>query len=213
MAKCGLCHETGVSVAHVRDCYAGAGFTGRVEQTDHAAGRVAAPVEGAGVRTASAKQVAFVTKLMQERHPEADWQAAADIVIAAGGAAVSKAIDALLATPKPKAAARPPAAFTPPRNAPVEMGMYRKADGTMYRVYPARAGGHLLAKKLTTTPDGFEFQYAGAAQRFVSADERMTLEEAKAFGHQFGICCVCAALLTDPVSVEAGIGPICGGRV
>lgn len=97
----------------------------------------------------------------------------------------------------------------------LEVGMYRTQDGTMYRVYPARADRtRLLAKSLVA--DGFggwSFEYAGMAQRFVTAADRMTLEEAKAFGTEFGVCCVCAALLTDPESVAKGIGPVCEGRV
>lgn len=99
----------------------------------------------------------------------------------------------------------------------IEVGMYRKADGRMFRVYPARNGGHLLTKELVPgampTETGYGFEYRGAAGRFVSACERMTLDEAKAWGAQYGTCCVCAAFLTDPTSVAAGIGPICGGRV
>lgn len=96
----------------------------------------------------------------------------------------------------------------------LELGMYRKADGTMYRVYPARQSDRILAKRLVSDGEGgWTFEYAGMASRFVKADERMTLEEAKAWGATFGTCCVCAALLTDPESVANGIGPICGSRV
>lgn len=103
---------------------------------------------------------------------------------------------------------------------PLEIGMYRKTDGRMFRVYPARNGGHLLCKELV--PDSepgwskdckWSFEYRGAAHRFVSANERMTLEEAKRFGHDFGVCCCCGALLTDPDSVARGIGPVCASKV
>lgn len=33
-----------------------------------------------------------------------------------------------------------------------------------------------------------------------------------AYGKQTGKCCICARELTDPASVEAGIGPICAGN-
>lgn len=42
--------------------------------------------------------------------------------------------------------------------------------------------------------------------------DTMTLEEAKQFGALYGVCMVCGRTLTDPKSVEAGIGPICAGR-
>jgi hypothetical protein len=38
------------------------------------------------------------------------------------------------------------------------------------------------------------------------------LGEAKAFGLQAGSCCICSRELTDPASVEAGIGPICAAK-
>lgn len=40
-----------------------------------------------------------------------------------------------------------------------------------------------------------------------------TLEEAKAYGRRTGRCMVCGRKLTHPTSVEAGIGPICAGRL
>lgn len=33
-----------------------------------------------------------------------------------------------------------------------------------------------------------------------------------AYGKQTGKCCICARELTDPASVEAGIGPICASN-
>jgi hypothetical protein len=38
-------------------------------------------------------------------------------------------------------------------------------------------------------------------------------QAAIAYGKEFGICCVCNRTLTDPVSVEQGIGPICADRM
>lgn len=175
------------------------------------------------VRLASDKQMAFLKRLMAERDyyslVEADrakWDAvAAGKVPTAKGA--SEFIDTLTGT-----AYAPKPANTDDQGATLELGMYRKADGTLYRVYPGRESGRLLAKRLVLV-EGYDFdihgkkaasfEYAGMASRFVTADERMSLEEAKAFGHQFGICCVCGALLTDPESVERGIGPVCGSRV
>lgn len=37
-------------------------------------------------------------------------------------------------------------------------------------------------------------------------------EAAKAYGRATGTCSCCGRTLTDPVSIEAGIGPICAGR-
>lgn len=98
---------------------------------------------------------------------------------------------------------------------PVELreGMYRGRNGAPVRVYRAKAG-HLLAQEVVGTEDGgYEFNYLGAAVRFVDPRNRMTLDEAKAFGRQTGYCGICSRELTDPTSVAAGIGPICSGKV
>lgn len=94
-----------------------------------------------------------------------------------------------------------------------EVGMYRK-DGVVYRVKKARGSGNLYAMRYC--PDvigGDRFVYVAGAVRRLSATDRLTLEEAKAIGHQYGQCCVCGADLSDPKSVEAGIGPVCAKKV
>lgn len=104
----------------------------------------------------------------------------------------------------------------------LEPGMYRTADGTIYKVYPAQNGGHLLAKRVELIEDWtFETHgknkanlvYAGAAGRFVTAADRMSLDEAKDYGRAYAFCCVCGAYLENEESVALGIGPVCGGRV
>lgn len=86
----------------------------------------------------------------------------------------------------------------------LDAGMYSR-NGTPFRVYPARNGGHLLAQSMI---DG-KWVYMGAASRFVTADMKMSLEEAREYGLQTGVCICCARVLTDPESVERGIGPVC----
>lgn len=104
-----------------------------------------------------------------------------------------------------------------------EVGMYRNAAGDIFKVQRSRTSGGLYAKALTpiggrrlTEEDevvGFEFTYAGGAIRTLRASDRMSLEDAKAFGIRYGICCVCGITLKDATSVALGIGPVCGGRV
>jgi hypothetical protein len=38
------------------------------------------------------------------------------------------------------------------------------------------------------------------------------LGEAKRYGKLSGTCCVCSRMLTDPASIDAGIGPICASK-
>lgn len=100
----------------------------------------------------------------------------------------------------------------------LESGMYKVGD-TIYKVYKAVHGsGKMCAKELVVIEfDDAEadvsFEYRGLAERFVSAADRMSLEDAKKFGAIYGVCCVCAATLTDETSIAEGIGPVCGKRV
>jgi hypothetical protein len=95
-----------------------------------------------------------------------------------------------------------------------EIGLYRAADGTVYKVQTARQSGHLYAKRLTVFGQGSAtFEFEQGAIRKLRPQDRMTAEDAAAFGHQFGVCAVCGAALTDPESVERGIGPVCATRV
>jgi len=102
-----------------------------------------------------------------------------------------------------------PATPKAPKAVEVTEGMYRTADGTVFKVQRAVNGsGRLYAKRLTE--DGFE--YAQGAVYRLTADEKMTLDEAKAWGVLYGTCCVCGRTLTDETSIEQGIGPVCAGK-
>lgn len=98
------------------------------------------------------------------------------------------------------------------KTAPTDLseGFYRSGNGDIYQVVQARHGSHLLAKILDQETGKFE--YAGAAKRFVKADQRLTLEQAQEYGKQTGRCLVCSRVLTNKVSVAEGIGPVCRGR-
>ena len=60
-------------------------------------------------------------------------------------------------------------------------------------------------------PEETHWDYIGRAGEFelLSESTLMSLKEAKKFGQLYGVCCVCGAVLTDEVSIERGIGPIC----
>lgn len=89
----------------------------------------------------------------------------------------------------------------------LDEGMYRMNDD-IFKVYRTQAG-HLATKQLTE--DGFE--YTGRKPlHSLTAEHRMTLDEAKAYGKVTGTCCNCGRTLTNEDSIEAGIGPICAGK-
>lgn len=99
----------------------------------------------------------------------------------------------------------------PRAQAPVEIteGVYRHAD-TYARVKRAVHGsGNLYATVLRAG----SWEYAPGLVRRLTMADRLTLEEAKAYGHLYGQCIVCGRTLTDEKSIEAGIGPICAGRL
>lgn len=111
--------------------------------------------------------------------------------------------------------------FKTPTHA-IEDGMYQDPNsGTIWKVQYNKATGdgrHLYAKRLHVEQIAenewhCHFAYEGGAIRDIKPEWRMTLEQAKTFGALYGVCCVCGRTLTDEVSIEEGIGPICGGRL
>jgi hypothetical protein len=117
-------------------------------------------------------------------------------------------INRLLASPRKTTTATPR-----PNLSELSVGMYRTQDGEIYRIHESRETGRLYAKQLILTGDTPKFEFAsGAIYRLTPAD-RMTLDQARAFGVETGFCCVCGRFLTDTTSVSRGIGPVCEGRV
>ena len=100
-------------------------------------------------------------------------------------------------------------------NPVTELGMYRNADGVMFRVKRSRQSGNLYAMRFVpealVKSERFVYERGGVFR--LSADMRMTVEQAQLVGVQFGICCVCGAELTATESVANGIGPVCARRV
>ena len=97
-----------------------------------------------------------------------------------------------------------------------EAGMYKQGD-VIYKVQKAVHGsGNLYAKKLVVSTIGESFDvsfvYAPGAINRLSAEDKLSLEDAKAFGAVYGSCCVCGRTLTDENSIAAGIGPVCAAK-
>lgn len=168
---------------------------------------------------ASDKQIAFIRRLLAERViPDgADIPAEIDTV---SKRAASALIDILTrADYKPRETAKP-------ERAELEAGMYRVGE-TIYKVQRAVHGsGRMYAKRLvkldapyTKTSRGkevkvtHEFVMASGAITRIRDEHRMTLAEAIDYGAIYGVCCRCAATLTDECSIEAGIGPVCASKI
>lgn len=178
---------------------------------------------GVPVKLASEKQINFLRKLIDEKAWElAGGEDYAPIVNVQTGEPVSaksagEAITWLLTL------ARKPVETT--TTVDLESGIYLH-DGQVFKVYTNQARTRMLAK-LLVLPEGWvdlsrnereasdsqpQWIYQGVASRFVKADEKMTLEQAKEFGAIYGVCSNCGRLLTNEDSIEAGLGPICRNK-
>lgn len=157
---------------------------------------------------ATEKQIDFIKRLAAER-PTFDFAVDANIfehhLDRLSNREASGLIEKLLQMPKP---VQQVASDGIPL-AEIKPGSYWTFDGKVARVRESRSSGRLYAELLNAESEKFEYS-RGAIFKLKS---RMTLDEAKAWGAQHGLCCVCAKLLTDPKSIEAGIGPVCAKRV
>ena len=137
---------------------------------------------------ATEKQIDFIVRLASERgiaHTET-------ALAGWSKTQASEEITKLLAMPK--------------TNALVE-GIYFK-DGVVYKVQISGAG-RAYAKVLKE----HGFSYDPTAIKALSPQDKITIAQAKAYGIQYGVCCVCGRTLTDSTSVAEGIGPVCGQRI
>lgn len=163
----------------------------------------------ATARPASPKQVNYIRSLIERKGAQL-LLAGGDRIAEMTSREASAMIDMLLAKPDaPKAAPAP--------RAEVPEGLH-VTGGTVYKVQTSRTTGKRYAKRLdlvTVIPlrTVGQWEYAGAAPlRSLSESTVVTLEEAQAFGFDFGICMCCGALLTNPESIERGIGPVCATK-
>lgn len=116
----------------------------------------------------------------------------------------------------------PAAGLTRESAGPTEPGMYRSADGSIFKVQRSQQGG-LYAMRLTPINGqrmseindvvAWKFVYERGAIRQLRATDKLTLEQAREFGIRYGVCCVCSTTLTDATSVARGIGPVCERRL
>ena len=92
-------------------------------------------------------------------------------------------------------------------------GIYRLGDVIVKVQVAVNGSGNLYAKRLVVDGDHGSFVYEPGLIRRLSATDRMSVEEAAAFGKLYGFCIQCGRTLTDETSIAAGIGPVCAGRI
>jgi hypothetical protein len=155
---------------------------------------------------ASPAQTGFISTLMAERDYSTLQTANIDAAIERGltKQEASTLISLLMGCPR---------VSTKSEKVAAEAGFYILND-TVYRVQPSKSTGNLYAKALVTHEFGkATWEYAqGMVYRLANA-EKLTVAQASHMGHAFGVCMVCGRTLTAQESVEAGIGPICAGRL
>lgn len=202
--KCGNCKAHHPTVHDVRACYGVPPVASGTPSESVSQGRAH---EASLPVAATAKQMAFIGRLCEER------LLSADAYVGATKQQASAAIERLLAMPKAAPKAHPDAPVR--QAAPLTDGMYFK-DDVVYKIQKAVHGsGHLYAKRLVPG-DGYgskaRFEYAPGAMKVLTLADRMTLEQAKEWGALYGTCCKCGRTLTDEGSIEAGIGPVCAQK-
>lgn len=110
----------------------------------------------------------------------------------------------------------------PDRNAPVEPdaepapdGFYNY-NGSVAKVVHNQAGTRQYAYVLQVRPKseqtekkGADWVYSPGVHGKLTLADQLTQEQAVEFGQLYSICGICGAMLSDPASIERGIGPVC----
>lgn len=155
---------------------------------------------------ASEKQIAFISKLINDKDTTSSAQAVAiDMVMAAGSHTItkteaSKYIDVLMALPNKNTKTK--------KQAPA--AGYYVYKNEVYKVQVSPSTGNAYAKVFTQ--EGGWLYAQGMVNKMHDA-QPLTLEKAKEFGHLYGSCIICGRTLTDESSIDAGIGPVCAGKL
>ena len=162
-------------------------------------------------RPATIPQKSLIARLVSERRgaaftaPMLSMMAAARSDSSFSTQSASWLIEQLFATPKPAAAALS-------NEKPADLGYYL-VDETVYVVVESKTSGKHYAKRMSVIGARGRWEYAHGMVYHLAGAHRLTVEEARILGRSLGCCMICGATLTDPESVERGIGPICETRV
>ena len=181
------------------------------------------------MRTATAKQTAFIARLVNERYEDQDIRdlfaaRCADPSFTTREA--SEMIDQLLATPRPEPTPAPASAPVEPGVGGLDLstvpsGRYAVEVDGVYKFFridgptEGRWAGWRFVKiqasdelhRLGSQRPGSAYQGKMVdALRQVAADPRAA---SIAYGRELGVCGVCSRTLTDPESIAYGIGPVC----
>lgn len=165
-------------------------------------------------KPASSKQIAFIESLMKTRKHGAVYVGTQlssygiDSLDALTSSAASNIIGVLLDEPQVAVEKSAPA------KTDLSEGIYGAPNGEVWKIVRSNRG-HLYALwlevKETAKGKKGTWTYVQGAMKQANTWAKMTLEQAAQYGKQTGVCCQCGRTLTNPDSIEAGIGPICAG--
>lgn len=95
-----------------------------------------------------------------------------------------------------------------------DISFIRKNDGTAVWIkYGEHLAGVLDPQSLRLFPSRVPQDDFQRVKELIERIEADPLKAAIEHGRATGRCCVCSRRLTNPASVDAGIGPICSGRL
>lgn len=220
--KCGNCKGYHGSTDEVRNCY---GVTVRHTATTeaHYAGtfqeqRAATTQEPA----ATAKQVAYLTKLAHERPMWAQVENMHDDVIARLSKADASAKIAEALTVEREEVETPAAV---PNGYEAKRGDVHVVDGIYYRIHVSQRTGKPYAARASIVgaaewaadgslvrPADIKWAYDKGMMAKLSEATKATSEQAAAFGKLVGRCCFCSHAIDTPESTAVGYGPVCAAK-
>jgi Family of unknown function (DUF6011) len=164
--------------------------------------------------SATPKQLSFLATMAKDREVNADEATILATVTDPSLCTLSKvSASALIGTllQRPKVVAVNAGGVVEPK-AELAPGYYVKGE-SYYEVVISKAG-RAYAKILTQRPSGsWGWDYAKGAVSTITADDKLTAEQASEFGWMHGTCMRCCADLTVPESVERGYGPVCAAKM
>lgn len=160
-------------------------------------------------RPVSAKQRAFIERLLGERVADAEFRLRVESDDLTSREA-SDAIETLLAAPR----VGNPEGVT-------EEGIY-ESSGVIYKVQRSKESGNLYAKRLVeiggqrvTDAGTFlnaEYEYVPGVLFKLRATDKLSVERAEELTLRYGMCIRCSRYLKDAKSVLRGMGPVCASK-
>jgi hypothetical protein len=158
---------------------------------------------------ASEKQIAFIRNLAEQKYGSEKGTEFCEKLFTPDAPPLQKrdasaVIDTLMSLPRYMSTEEKE------RRAAITEGFYRVGDDFI-RVKVSRSSGNPYGMLLNR--ETHKFEYAPGVLKGVSPDNRLTLEDAAAYGINSGYCLICSKELTKEESVKRGIGPVCAKRL